>query len=142
MPPIEKRKRKKKNKDLLENLPNDLPLHDVTESDVDGAIFCNVLATSMIDLKVDFDFPGHGTFTGTVTNFDAKESFGGAILHEVTFDDGEKDEYSYTKSCSHMSVLLKLDARSANPKNLLVSHQGPRTMFLPLSRMLPLHLHS
>ena len=75
MPPRVNTNEKRKKKNILsETLTNDFPLHDVTEADVDGAIFCPVLAKYIIDLKVDFDFPGHGTFTGTVTNFDAEKT--------------------------------------------------------------------
>ena len=125
-------------------MPSDLPLNDVTEADVDGAIFCPVLATSITDLKVDFDFPGRGTFTGTVTNFDAKENFGGVILHEVTFDDGDKEEYSYNKIMLAHERFVQTRCPFGEPKKPICLRPGasnhvspPQPNALPVLGFLP-----
>ena len=67
----------------------------ISPSDVKGSIFCRDIARMLLNLPVEFNFPRLGSFTGTVTNFDPCEEFGGAILHEVTFTDGDKQDYSY-----------------------------------------------
>jgi hypothetical protein len=67
----------------------------VTESDISGAIRCTRLASQLIGLPVRFKFAGHGFFDGLVTAFDVKEDFGDLILHQVTFSDGDQQEYNY-----------------------------------------------
>jgi hypothetical protein len=90
-------------------LTNHFSLHDVTEADVDGAIFCPVLAKYIIDLKVDFDFPGHGTFTGTVTNFDAKENFSGLWLIDAESAEIAKElAFKASKACNRKVELRPL----------------------------------
>ena len=74
------------------------PIPDrVTAKDVEGAISCRFIAQALINLPVQRDFPGYGSFTGKVTGWDAKEDHGGAILHEVTFSDDDIGEYPYSE---------------------------------------------
>ena len=92
--------RNKKNNKANERIANDAGAStesNITAEDVKGAIFCKNLAELMITLPVEFAFPGHGSFTGVVTGFSHSDDFNGAILHQVTFSDGDKDEYSYEK---------------------------------------------
>jgi hypothetical protein len=67
----------------------------VTEGDVTGAIRDPRLATLLVGLPVRFLFRGFGYFDGLVTSYDRKEDHGFRILHEVTFSDGDKQEYVY-----------------------------------------------
>ena len=67
----------------------------VTEDDVAGAIRDPGLASQLVGLPVRFLFKGFGFFDGTVTAFDRKEEHGSRILHEVTFSDGDREEYTY-----------------------------------------------
>jgi hypothetical protein len=80
------------------NLKDPAAIHDpVTASDVQGAISCCFIAEALIHLPVQRNFPGHGSFSGFVTGWDAKEDYGGAILHQVTFSDGDIGEYSFAE---------------------------------------------
>ena len=72
-------------------------LTEVSAADVEGAIFCPHLAHQLTGLPVEMDFPGHGTFAGSVTGSEPVAEFGGAFLHTVRFSDGDVDEYSYQK---------------------------------------------
>lgn len=74
--------------------------HMVTAEDVLGSIRCPHAAQQLIGMPVDFNFQGHGIFSGTVTGFDVKEEHAGAILHVVTFTDGDVEEYSFNKIIS------------------------------------------
>ena len=79
----------------------------VTASDVEGAIFCRFIAQALVNLPVQCDFIGHGSFSGVVTGWDAKENHGGAILHQVTFSDGDVAEYSYAEIIKHHEKYLQ-----------------------------------
>jgi hypothetical protein len=70
-----------------------------------------------------------------VTGWDAKEEHGGAILHEVTFSDGDVAEYSYTEVVKcHENYLqahttqpvfhLQLPNLSSSVQALTHAHQG------------------
>ena len=67
----------------------------VTATDVIGSTTCERLAQRLLSLPVEFPFTGHGTYSGTVTGYHAVDNHGFAILHEVTFTDNDKHEYSF-----------------------------------------------
>jgi hypothetical protein len=79
----------------------------VTTSDVEGAISCRFIAQALINLPIQCDFIGYGSFNGSVTGWDAKENHGGAILHQVTFSDGDVAEYSFAEIIKYHEKYLQ-----------------------------------
>jgi len=146
--------RKGRRQKLVNSTSNNIA---VSASDVKGSIFCKDIARMLLNLPVEFNFPRLGSFTGTVTNFDSCEDFGGAILHEVTFSDGDKQDYSYEEilqghenfQMSHCpnplfeTVLPSAAGAVFSPLNILSPRPAPphRTLDLPISfRTYPVRL--
>ena len=86
----------------------------VTADDVLGAIFDERIAQALIDIPVEISFPNPpGIYTGKVTSYDKKEDFGNAILHQVTFEDGDQEEFSFTQICDGHQRFLQRHAPEA-----------------------------
>ena len=118
----------------------------VVAEDVVGATRCPSLATQLLNLPVRFEFKGHGFFDGTVTGFDRKEEHGNLILHEVTFSDGDKQEYSHQQilkghecyqvahdGASVVATLLPLTSPPAGPSVVLAGATPAPSLCLPAS---------
>ena len=66
--------------------------------DVFGAILDERIAQALIDIPVGISFPNPpSVYTDKVTSYDKKEDFGNAILHQVTFEDGDQEKFSFTQ---------------------------------------------